>query len=444
MCRYQQRCKSTPRVLRVYVLMTQARRHQVAAQWTDILTDEFARQASMEKDLGIPSTLFAPPVRETIELGKSQVGFMNMFAIPLFQGVTDVMPGMEFCVDELLRNKATWEEKVAQETRKAKVARQERIKTSHSPTRNANFGSSSRNSSPSRPANLRMQAIFNQHSPKREANGWLNSAKESSTDSLDTSPHPSPTMTLDSISPGSLVSPTSIHPRSAKPSQLNFYFPPSPSADQAGHQDFAYENQSFPPTTNGINSAPTASSSAPTITERSPTHQHHSHTSTQRSSDSTTEGSTSAVGDWTSSATSATTSKMPLSPSTQATSITSSHDQDSYDSHAHPHTHLPNQTQSQPTSSHSHSRTPTRDGEIPPPPQTSEKEKDDPDGKEHSSGVMGTVRSLRKKNSRFRMNNLGLHFWKRSKSTSPPVPLVGSGVGMGRTGSRSEGDAMEC
>src|ERR1700710_388552 len=80
-----------------------------------ILTDEFSRQASMEQDLGIPSALFAAPVREVVELGKSQLGFMNMFAIPLFQGVTDVMPGMAFCVDELNRNKAAWEERIAEE-----------------------------------------------------------------------------------------------------------------------------------------------------------------------------------------------------------------------------------------------------------------------------------------------------------------------------------------
>lgn len=83
-----------------------------------ILTDEFARQASMERDLAIPSALFAPPVREIVELGQSQVGFMNMFAIPLFQGVTDVMPAMQFCVDELQRNRKIWEEKIEVEQAK--------------------------------------------------------------------------------------------------------------------------------------------------------------------------------------------------------------------------------------------------------------------------------------------------------------------------------------
>lgn len=92
-----------------------ARTFDVAARWTMILTDEFSRQASMETDLGIPTALFAPPVRETIELGQSQIGFINIFAFPLFQGVADIMPAMGFCVDELMRNKRCWEDRVSAE-----------------------------------------------------------------------------------------------------------------------------------------------------------------------------------------------------------------------------------------------------------------------------------------------------------------------------------------
>ena len=69
----------------------------------------------METDLGIPSALFAPPVRNNIiELGKSQIGFTNLFALPLFQGVTDVLPGMHFTVDEINTNKQIWQEKISE------------------------------------------------------------------------------------------------------------------------------------------------------------------------------------------------------------------------------------------------------------------------------------------------------------------------------------------
>ena len=93
----------------------QARPHEIAAQWATILTDEFARQAAMEDDLGIPSALFAPPIRDNIvELGKSQIGFMGIFALPLFRGVSQIMPAMKFSVNEMEINKSIWETKIDQ------------------------------------------------------------------------------------------------------------------------------------------------------------------------------------------------------------------------------------------------------------------------------------------------------------------------------------------
>lgn len=100
----------------------------MAATWASILTDEFARQASMEVELGIPTALFAPPVRDSIvELGKSQIGFMNLFALPLFVGVSDVLPAMRFSVDEIVTNKGMWEAKIKQ----GEVEREEDLKDSH-------------------------------------------------------------------------------------------------------------------------------------------------------------------------------------------------------------------------------------------------------------------------------------------------------------------------
>ncbi|KAI9790464.1 MAG: 3',5'-cyclic-nucleotide phosphodiesterase [Peltula sp. TS41687] len=106
-----------------------ARRYDVAAKWATILTDEFARQASMEVDLGIPTALFAPPVRDSvIELGKSQIGFMNLFALPLFLGVSDILPVMQFCVNAIVSNKNMWEAKIKRE-----IERQEVLKNGHLP-----------------------------------------------------------------------------------------------------------------------------------------------------------------------------------------------------------------------------------------------------------------------------------------------------------------------
>jgi hypothetical protein len=65
----------------------------------------------MEIDLGIKSCLAGGPpiIGDDIQLGKSQQGFMKLFALPLFQEVSDVLPDMKYSVVELQRNRAAWE-----------------------------------------------------------------------------------------------------------------------------------------------------------------------------------------------------------------------------------------------------------------------------------------------------------------------------------------------
>ncbi|KAL9049953.1 MAG: hypothetical protein Q9162_006925 [Coniocarpon cinnabarinum] len=97
-----------------------ARKFPVATEWADILTSEFANQATMESELHLPSCLFGgPPVlNDPVKMGTSQIGFMNIFAIPLFTSMSKALPGMKFTVDELLSNKATWERIIDEEKQK--------------------------------------------------------------------------------------------------------------------------------------------------------------------------------------------------------------------------------------------------------------------------------------------------------------------------------------
>ncbi|KAL1613000.1 3',5'-cyclic-nucleotide phosphodiesterase [Paraconiothyrium brasiliense] len=99
-----------------------ARKFHTASRWANILTDEFSNQGVMEEELEIPSCLFGgPPVRDDIiKLGESQIGFMNIFARPLFEAVADILPAMRYAVDEILANKAIWEKKISDEKSKAK------------------------------------------------------------------------------------------------------------------------------------------------------------------------------------------------------------------------------------------------------------------------------------------------------------------------------------
>ena len=74
----------------------------------------------MEKDVGIPTTLFGgpPELGNLIKLGNSQNSFMNIFARPLFEAVTDILPAMEFAVDEMKANQEIWTERIKKQTLK--------------------------------------------------------------------------------------------------------------------------------------------------------------------------------------------------------------------------------------------------------------------------------------------------------------------------------------
>ncbi|CAD0090811.1 unnamed protein product [Aureobasidium mustum] len=88
--------------------------YDVAARWAVILTDEFSNQGAMEKELNLPTCLFGgPPDREDlVKLAESQIGFMSIFAGPLFEGITAIFPAMGFSTVEIESNRTVWEEKI--------------------------------------------------------------------------------------------------------------------------------------------------------------------------------------------------------------------------------------------------------------------------------------------------------------------------------------------
>ena len=74
----------------------------------------------MEKDVGIPTTLFGgpPELGNLLKLGNSQNSFMNIFARPLFEAVTDILPAMAFAVNEMKANQEIWTERIKKQTLK--------------------------------------------------------------------------------------------------------------------------------------------------------------------------------------------------------------------------------------------------------------------------------------------------------------------------------------
>lgn len=88
--------------------------------------DEFINQGIIEKELEIPTCLMGgSPIKEdVVKMGGSQIGFMNLFAAPLFSGIMEVLPGMSFGIKSINKNKLVWEERVAEETKRRSVATQ--------------------------------------------------------------------------------------------------------------------------------------------------------------------------------------------------------------------------------------------------------------------------------------------------------------------------------
>lgn len=95
-----------------------ARKFDVASHWAKILIDEFFAQGQIEKDLNVETALFGgPPDPDSLlQKCKSQIGFMNVFAYPLFGGIAKLLPPLVFAVEEIDKNKGIWEDTIKVET----------------------------------------------------------------------------------------------------------------------------------------------------------------------------------------------------------------------------------------------------------------------------------------------------------------------------------------
>lgn len=413
----------------------------------------------MEQDLGIPSALFAAPVREIVELGKSQIGFMNMFAIPLFQGVTDVMPAMHYCVDELQRNKSAWEAKIVEEQARARQdSGDSTIKDGMFSPRSMSLAIPSDTtpqkmtnaSSSTFPESNDLRRALLTKSPFTPTNGVLNEAepRHQSMPTISTTPADD---VLDRVSPGDVASDPVIYEPS-QPTQLQLSFA---TASVPGLLDHPAQDSSELPNgaqhTNGLVVEHSLVTDTVIVDPPTPIESKRTDSSEKQRSSDGTEASSSAAGDWTDQATSATTSKMPLSPSTKGTSIMSDADLGEKANGNHAGQVLtPTGTTTSTgffgtggsscgSAKQSNGSMTSTEGQARERLESRGREETSLNG--HGNGankgvvVMEKVRNLKKKPSRFRMN-----FWKRSKSASPQMPVGGSSMrrGLGDDDGRSQ------
>lgn len=123
----------------------------------------------MEKALQVPSCLFGgPPERDNmIKLGQSQTGFIKVFAKPLFDAVADILPGMQFAVDEMITNTSTWEKRIQDTIEKNARA--------HGLNSDLRFGSDALSSPASEPALVKSPLLDGKQysDPKTQSNSEL-------------------------------------------------------------------------------------------------------------------------------------------------------------------------------------------------------------------------------------------------------------------------------
>lgn len=218
----------------------------------------------MESELAIPTSLMSAPKKDIISLATAQLKFMNLFAIPLFKGAADILPAMQYCVDELQQNTDLFGKWLSEQ--QVRESRGQSIQQSDERTlcpKTIAF------TTPPEPA-----------TEARPAKGALSPVPKV------VEPHSTPGITVLSGLK------QSVNGRAVNGIVTSFALAATPDAN---HNNDPYNTDGWHP----------------------PGH-------TRQRCSETTEGSSARyTGDWASQATSATTGKMPLSPSTQGTSMAS-------------------------------------------------------------------------------------------------------------------------
>jgi 3',5'-cyclic-nucleotide phosphodiesterase len=112
-----------------------ARPWKVAEKWTQILQEEFANQGEMEREVGMETALFGgpPELGNVYKLATGQIGFMSIFALPLFEGISDLLPQLEFTADHIRRNQAQWQKLSNDELKKQGLPIENRAEITVSP-----------------------------------------------------------------------------------------------------------------------------------------------------------------------------------------------------------------------------------------------------------------------------------------------------------------------
>ncbi|GAA5899274.1 hypothetical protein JCM6882_009302 [Rhodosporidiobolus microsporus] len=94
------------------------RPHRISRVWASALQQEWAVQASIEADFGLPITVMTQDPNDVKAQAKGQVGFIDLFCKPLFAAMAGVVDEFADFVEKLRDGRAAWEA-ISQQTDEA-------------------------------------------------------------------------------------------------------------------------------------------------------------------------------------------------------------------------------------------------------------------------------------------------------------------------------------
>ena len=74
----------------------QTHNFKIAHEWTYLLFEEFFQQGDLEKEKNLPISMLCD--RDSVNVAKSQPGFVNFMVLPLYVQLANVMPVLKNCV----------------------------------------------------------------------------------------------------------------------------------------------------------------------------------------------------------------------------------------------------------------------------------------------------------------------------------------------------------
>ncbi|WVQ98530.1 hypothetical protein IAU59_005656 [Kwoniella sp. CBS 9459] len=82
----------------------------VSQHWSSVLLEEWAKQASLEQDLELPVSVVASA--DAALQAKGQIGFIDLFTLPLFEAVSEALPELQVYADSCADNREIWQRRL--------------------------------------------------------------------------------------------------------------------------------------------------------------------------------------------------------------------------------------------------------------------------------------------------------------------------------------------